>query len=280
MSIPTEFFKMSAGGNDFILFDNRGAAFAGGRFPDLVRRLCARSMSVGADGVILMEASQRADVRARFFNPDGGPTFCGNGGRCAARLAYLCGMAPGRMVVETDRGFHRAEVRGEAVSFEMPEPHGFEADVTIEAAGRRWSGILVDTGVPHFVVLLSEPLDGPIDAIGRALRAHPRFGEEGANVDFVHTTPAGAHTVRTFERGVEAETLACATGGVAGALALAAAGRARSPVPLTTRSGATLLVRFEGDPRRASGVRVEGEARLVFVGHLSEEALRDAGFGS
>lgn len=274
MPTPSEFFKMTAGGNDFILFDNRAAVLAGEGTPDLVRRLCARSMSVGADGVILLESSQRADLRVRFFNPDGGPTFCGNGGRCAARLAYLCGMAPARMVVETDRGFHRAEVRGDEVSFEMPEPHGFEPDVEIEAAGRTWIGTLVDTGVPHYAVLLSEPLEGSIDAIGRALRSHPRFGKDGANVDFVHTSAAGAHTVRTFERGVEGETLACATGCVAAAIALTAARRTRPPVALTTRSGVTLLVRFEGEARRASGVRVEGEARLVFVGHLTEEAVR------
>jgi len=280
MPTPSEFFKMTAGGNDFIVFDNCGAVLAGEGLPDLVRRLCTRAMSVGADGVILLETSQRADLRARFFNPDGGPTFCGNAGRCAARLAYLCGMAPARMVVETDHGFHRAEVRGEEVSFEMPEPHGFEAGVEIESAGRTWSGTRVDTGVPHFVVLLSEPLEGSIDAIGRALRSHPRFGKEGTNVNFVHTTSAGAHTVRTFERGVEAETLACATGCVAAAIALTAAGRARPPVALSTRSGVTLVVRFEGEPQRASGVRVEGEARLVFVGHLAEEEVRGPGAGS
>jgi diaminopimelate epimerase len=279
MPTPSEFFKMTAGGNDFILFDNRSAVLAGEAIADLVRRLCARSMSVGADGVILLESSQRADLRARFFNPDGGPTFCGNGGRCAARLAYLCGMAPARMVVETDRGFHRAEVRGEEVSFEMPEPHGFETGLEIEAAGRKWSGTLVDTGVPHFVVLLPEALEGSIEPIGRVLRSHPRFGSEGANVDFVHTTNVGGHLVRTFERGVEAETLACATGCVAAAIALAAAGRTRPPVALTTRSGAALLVRFEGDPEHASGVRVEGEARLVYVGHLAEGAVHGSGAG-
>lgn len=274
MPMPTEFFKMSAAGNDFILFDNRSGGLAAEGLDGLVRRLCARSTSVGADGVVLLERSQRADVRVRFFNPDGGVTFCGNGGRCAARLAYLNGMAPARMVLESDRGFHRAEVRDADVCFEMPDPCGYDAGVEIEAAGRRWSGVVVDTGVPHFVIRLSDPLEGFIDVPGRAIRSHPRFGPAGVNVDFIHTTSAGAHTVRTFERGVEAETLACATGCVAAALALVADGRARSPVSLTTRSGAVLVIRFEGEPGRASGVRVEGEARLVYVGHLAEEALR------
>jgi len=274
MPMPTEFFKMTAAGNDFILFDNRSGGLAAEGLDGLVRRLCARSTSVGADGVVVLERSQRADVRVRFFNPDGGVTFCGNGGRCAARLAYLNGMAPARMVIESDRGVHRAEVREADVSFEMPDPSGFEAGVDIEAAGRQWSGVAVDTGVPHFAIVLPGPLEGSIDIPGRAIRSHPRFGPAGVNVDFIHTTSAGVHTVRTFERGVEGETLACATGCVAAALTLVSAGRSRPPVSLTTRSGAVLLIRFEGEPGRASGVRVEGEARLVYVGHLAEEASR------
>jgi len=274
MTIPTEFFKMSAAGNDFILFDSRGEDLPVEELGGLVRRLCARSTSVGADGVVVLERSQRADVRVRFFNPDGGPTFCGNGGRCAARLAYLNGIAPARMVIESDRGFHRAEVRGAEVCFEMPDPCGYEAGVVIEAAGRRWSGAIVDTGVPHFVVLLPEPLRDSIEVPGRAIRSHPRFGAAGVNVDFLHTTNSGGHTVRTYERGVEGETLACATGCVAAALVLVSAGHSRPPVALTTRSGEILRIRFEGEPSMASGVRVEGEARLVYVGHLAEEALR------
>jgi diaminopimelate epimerase len=156
----------------------------------------------------------------------------------------------------------------------MPDPRGFEEGVEIEAAGRRWSGAVVDTGVPHFVIMLPVLPEGPIDVPGRAIRSHPRFEPAGVNVDFVHTTSGGEHTVRTFERGVEAETLGCATGCVAAALALVSVGRSRPPVSLTTRSGAVLLIRFEGEPGRASGVRVEGEARLVYVGHLAEEALR------
>lgn len=274
MPMSTEFFKMSAAGNDFILFDNRNGGLAAEGLDGFVRRLCTRSTSVGADGVVLLERSVRADVRVRFFNPDGGVTFCGNGGRCAARLAFLNGMAPARMVIESDRGFHRAEVQGADVSFEMPDPSGYEAGVEITTADRRWSGVVVDTGVPHFVLLLQNPLEGSIDAPGRAIRNHPRFGPAGVNVNFVHTSTEGAHSVRTFERGVEGETLACATGCVAAALTLVAAGRSRSPVSLTTRSGAVLVVRFEGEPHRASGVRVEGEARLVYVGHLADEAVR------
>jgi diaminopimelate epimerase len=269
---PNEFFKMSAAGNDFIMFDNRAGALHADAIGDTVRRLCTRALSVGADGVVLLETSARADIRARFFNPDGGCTFCGNAARCGARFAYLNGLAPARMVVETDLGLHRAEVNGGEVSFELRDPTGFE-EVSVEALARTWRGAFVDTGVPHFVAIEERSTGGSIAAPGRALRFHPRFAPAGVNVDFVHAIDSGRFAIRTYERGVEGETLACGTGCVAAALALSAAGLARSPVSLRTRSGAILRVRFEGDAWRASGVRLEGEARLVYVGHLADEAL-------
>ena len=276
MSVPREFFKMTAAGNDFLLFDNRSLAWPPERWRPLARQVCVRALSVGADGVILLESSLKADVRARFLNPDGEPTFCGNGARCAARLAYLQGWAPARMVVETDRGLHRAEVSGAHVTFEMPLPAGFRG-MEVETPGWTWKGSFVDTGVPHFVVIEAAPREGSIDEPGRALRSHPRFGTGGANVNFVAPRPEGGFAIRTYERGVEAETLACGTGCVAAALTLAHEGRARPPVVLRTRSGWDVGVRFEGSPEDASGVRLEGEARLVFVGQLADEALEELG---
>lgn len=274
MPLPAEFFKMSAAGNDFILFDGRAGTASGEESAELARRLCARALSVGADGLIVVERSERADIRATFYNPDGGLTFCGNGGRCAARLAFLQGMAPARMSVETIKGVLRADILGSDVSFEMPTPTGLEEAVSVETAGGVWNGLRVDTGVPHFVTFVDAPMRGAIGPIAIPLRRHPRFGPEGANVNFVHAGESGEWVIRTFERGVEAETLACATGCTAAALALAIAGRARPPIALRTRSGRTITIRFEGDPRRAAGLRVEGEARLVFVGHLADEAVR------
>jgi diaminopimelate epimerase len=241
---------------------------------DYVRRLSTRALSVGADGVIVVERSNRADIRVTFYNPDGGLTFCGNGGRCAARLAYLQGMAPARMTVETVKGVLRADILGSDVSFEMPAPSGLEEGVTVEADGRAWRGLRVDTGVPHFVTFLDQPIPGAIEPLAVPLRRHARFGPEGTNVNFVHHAASGEYFIRTYERGVEAETLACATGCTAAALALAIEGGARPPISLRTRSGSTITVRFEGDPRQAAGMRVEGEARLVFVGHLADEAVR------
>jgi len=269
-----EFFKMTAGGNDFILFDNRAGVLGPDGLRDFIRRVTTRALSVGADGVILLEKTPGADVRARFFNPDGTPTFCGNGARCVARLAYLKGIAPARLTVETDVMRHRAEVKGAEVSFEMRDPQRFDDGIEVEVNGERLSGAFVDTGVPHFVLFRQPPPKEPIDPLGRLLRSHPRFAPEGVNVDFVRPIDGGAYSIRTFERGVEGETLACGTGCVAAAVAAAAAGHAASPVRFVTRSGEPIRVRFEGDPRRASGVRLEGEARLVYVGHLTEESVR------
>ncbi len=270
----TEFFKMSAGGNDFIVFDDRDGRLQHAGLPALVRHLCTRSLSVGADGVIIVEPSARAHVRARFYNPDGGETFCGNGARCAARLAYLQGLAPARMTVETTLMTHQAEVRGAEVMFGMRDPAGLEEEVAMVVEGETLHGTFVDTGVPHFVVFREFPATQSIERLGRAIRTHARFAPAGTNVNFVHLRPDGALAIRTFERGVEAETLACGTGAVAAALAAAVTGAAAPPVRLVTRSGEILKVVFAGDPRRARGVRLDGAARLVYVGQLTEEAAR------
>jgi len=269
-----EFFKMSAAGNDFILFDNRSGTLRRDDFPDLVRRLCTRALSVGADGVILLGSSTVAHVRVSFFNPDGAPTFCGNGARCASRLAYLQGIAPARMTVETAVMVHRAEVKGALVSFEMRDPQGFDDAVEVRTGNETIRGSFVDTGVPHFVVFRAIPDHDSIHDLGRVLRMHPRFAPSGTNVNFVEPGGDGVLAIRTYERGVEGETLACGTGCVAAAIAAVASGKAEAPVSLRTRSGALVRVRFEGPPKRASGVRLEGEARLVYVGQLTEEATQ------
>jgi len=270
----TEFFKMTAGGNDFLVFDNRQVILSPDQIGDFVRRVCTRALSVGGDGVILLEGSRQADVRARFFNPDGRPTFCGNGARCAARIAYLKGMAPARMTIETDLMVHQAEVRGPEVSFEMRDPQRFDAGVEVEAGGETFRGTFVDTGVPHFVVFRAVRSEESMETLGGALRSHPRFAPAGVNVNFVQSTAEGGLAIRTFERGVEGETLACGTGCVAAALAAVAARRGRSPISLTTRSGEVIRVQFDGQPPQVSRVRLEGGARLVYVGHLTEEAIR------
>src|SRR5262249_5733757 len=147
-----EFFKMSGGGNDFIVIDNRTLVVRPEAAPELVRRMTVRALSVGADGVVFIEDSRIADFRATFFNPDGQTTFCGNAGRCVSRLAYLMGLVGPRMRVETTRMVHDAVVEGERVQFSMPAPQRLKTGQTLELDGTSLPFAILDTGVPHVVV--------------------------------------------------------------------------------------------------------------------------------
>jgi len=262
---------MSGSGNDFILVDNRRRLVPAGAGAELARRLCPRGRSVGADGLILLGRSRGAHFAWEFFNADGSEAaMCGNGARCAARYAHLRGIAPARMSFETGAGLVRAEVLGERVRIRLAPPQGYRARVPLAAAGRRFAPAFVVVGVPHAVVRVEDLEAVPVAAWGRALRRHAAFAPAGANVNFYR--PAGAHrlAVRTYERGVEGETLACGTGAVAVALAAAAAGHARSPVSVLTRGGEELGVHFRRRGSTFSEVLLEGGAAVVYEGRTRE----------
>ena len=269
-----EFFKMSAGGNDFILVDNRSTQVRSEAIPDLVRRISVRALSVGADGVIFLEPSRVADFRASFYNPDGLPTFCGNGGRCASRLAYLMGIVGPRMRVETIRMIHDATVEGERVLFAMPEAVRVRTGLKLRVDDQVLDAASIDTGVPHIVVFREAPHSVSIAELGRKIRFHPELGQEGANANFVMVVDQNTLAIRTYERGVEGETLSCGTGCVAAALVTASLGMTSSPVACWTRSGVTLSVHFRGEAGAFSQLVLEGDARLIYQGNLSSEATR------
>jgi len=269
-----EFFKMSGGGNDFIVVDNRSAHVRTEAMPDLVRRISVRALSVGADGVIFLESSPVGDFRATFFNPDGKTTFCGNGGRCVSRLAYLMGAVGPRMRVETIKMVHDASVEGERVKFAMPPALRFRSGMELKVEEEVIEAAFIDTGVPHLVVFREFPHSVSIQDLGRRLRFHPDLGPEGANVNFVMSVDEHTLAIRTYERGVEGETLSCGTGCVAAALVSASLGFARSPVACWTRSGVTLAVLFRGAAGAYSQILLEGDARLIYQGNLSTEATR------
>ena len=269
-----EFFKMSAGGNDFILVDNRSTQVRSEAIPDLVRRISVRALSVGADGVIFLEPSRVADFRATFFNPDGHPTFCGNGGRCASRLAYLMGMVGPRMRVETTKMVHDATVEGERVQFSMPPALRLRTGLKLSVDDQVLDAAFMDTGVPHAVVFKEAPHSVSITELGRKIRSHFELGQEGANANFVMVVDEHTLALRTYERGVEGETLSCGTGCVAAALVTASLGMTRSPVACWTRSGVTLSVHFRGGAGAFTHIVLEGDARLIYQGNLSSEATR------
>lgn len=267
------FWKMSGSGNDFIVVDNRRGLVATDAGAALARRLCQRNFSIGADGLILIERSREADFAWRFFNADGSePAMCGNGGRCAARFAYLKGIAPVRMRFMTGAGLIRAAVKGDRVKLQLPLPYGYRERVAVEVDGRRFDPGFLVVGVPHAVVPAAALEEIPVARWGRALRNDPAFGPAGANVNFFHVDGPRRLRVRTYERGVEDETMACGTGSVATALVAAAAGLVRSPVTVTTSGGEDLMVYFR---RRRGGeygeVYLEGKADVIYEGRTWEE---------
>ena len=269
-----EFFKMSGGGNDFIVIDNRSMVVRAETVPDLVRRITVRALSVGADGVILMETSRIADFRATFFNPDGQTTFCGNGGRCVSRLAYLMGLVGPRMRVETTKMVHDVVVEGERVQFSMPPAHRLLTGLRLQVDDESLEAASIDTGVPHAVILKDTSHAVSIQEIGRKIRHLPELGPEGANANFVMVVDEHTLAVRSYERGVEGETLSCGTGCVAAALVTSSLGMTRSPVSCWTRSGVTLSVHFKGASGAYSKIVLEGDARLIYQGNLGSEATR------
>jgi diaminopimelate epimerase len=270
-----EFTKMSGCGNDFILIDNRDGLLDESSLPELVLGICRRRLSVGADGVILIERSARADFRWRFFNADGSTgEMCGNGARCAARFAVIRGIAGGRMRFETEAGLIAAWVDGAQVRVKLTEPGELMLERPLELSGVEWRIATVNTGVPHVVVRVADLEAVDVVSVGREIRRHPDFAPAGTNVNFLGVAADGGLAIRTYERGVEDETLACGTGAVAGALVAAAAFGVGSPVSLRTRSGEVLTVHFSRRDGRFGDIFQEGPARLVFAGRLHEEAWR------
>jgi len=265
------FWKMSGSGNDFIVVDNRRRKVDSARGAGLARALCPRRLSVGADGLILIERSQRADFAWRFFNADGSEAaMCGNGGRCAARFAFLKGIAPEKMCFETGAGLIRAEVKDGRVKLQLPDPHGYREKIPLRVEGRKVEPGFAVVGVPHAVIAVDDIEKAPVETVGRALRRHREFGPAGTNVNFYHVAGPRSIRVRTYERGVEGETLACGTGSVATAMIAAAAGTVKSPVSLRTRGGETLTVYFRRRGEAFTGVYLEGGAQLVYEGKTRE----------
>ncbi|NJD67880.1 MAG: diaminopimelate epimerase [candidate division NC10 bacterium] len=267
------FVKMSGSGNDFILIDNR-AGHLDIEPRTLAERLCRRRISVGADGLILVAPSSTADFRMRIFNADGSEAeMCGNGGRCVARFAEMLGIAAPDMAFDTLAGTIRARVNGDRVTLQISRPHGMRLRLSIDVDGVSYEIHSINTGVPHAVLLCSDLEAVPVRTLGRAIRFHPAFQPAGTNVDFVAVADGHALAIRTYERGVEDETLACGTGTVASALISAELGLVSSPVQVQVRSGEILTVSFTGPDYQE--VFFEGEVRLVYQGELMADAFKD-----
>jgi len=265
------FFKMSGSGNDFIIIDNRA-----GRWSHLegafVKAACARTTGIGADGLIFIEPSRTCDFIWRFYNSDGSQAeMCGNGGRCAARFAVLRGIAGQSLKFETIAGVVRAEVKGTRVKIQLPPPASLELKRDIVVDGTPLLVHSVTVGVPHVVQFVEDIEAVAVKALGAKLRFHDMFKPAGTNVNFVITTARNTLKIRTYERGVEDETLACGTGSVASALVACVLGKASSPVSMHTRGGEVLTVYVEESNPPFRNVYLEGEATVVCEGDLWDE---------
>ncbi|HYH18264.1 MAG TPA: diaminopimelate epimerase [Azospirillum sp.] len=268
---PVHFTKMHGCGNDFVLIDDRAARFAGMESRMAVT-LCDRRFGIGADGLILLRRPGRAGAGLTmvFVNRDGlVGEMCGNGARCLAAFARRCGADGERLVIDTPAGLVTAAFDGALVRLSMTEPRVLDPDVRIEAGGRTLSFMAVDSGPPHAVTFVdAAALDGvDVDAVGRAVRHHPAFAPRGVNVNFAAVRDGRLH-MRTYERGVEAETLACGTGAVACAAAASLRGVLDPPVTVVTRSGAPLTVSFRHGGGHFADVVLTGPAAFVATGTL------------
>jgi diaminopimelate epimerase len=270
------FFKMTGSGNDFVFLDGRvqpPAAWTASR----IVAACDRRTGIGADGLAILTPEGADGVRMHFFNADGGRAdMCGNAALCSTRLAARLGMArPERMCLLTDAGTLETRCIGPGDMAEIRLPDGVRAerveDIPLEP-GELWMGF-AKVGVPHLVIRVRDVDEVDLDRRGAELRRHPRLGAAGANANFVSAPRAsdGPWRIRTFERGVEGETLACGTGTAAAALTLAARGEAQLPVPFVSRGGAPLAVAAElGADGAAANLWLTGQGRLVFEGSWRE----------
>ncbi len=260
---------MQGSGNDFILIDNRRNVLKGKNLKDLAMTVCNRHYSVGADGLIVIVPSRKADFKWRFFNADGSEAgMCGNGSRCAARFALIKKIAKKDMAFETLAGIIHAQVKTNTVRVQLTGAAGLRMNIAVPLESGIRMGHFIDTGVPHLVYLSKDIDNEDVDRVGRTTRYHDLFKPAGTNVNFVQIQNKHKLRIRTYERGVEAETLACGTGSVAGALIAGALGAVFSPVEVQTFAGEKLMVSFERRAEEFTDLHLEGKAEVICEGLL------------
>lgn len=262
------FTKMNGAGNDFVLLDNRSGDLQ--LSADAIARMCDRHRGVGADGVLLLEcAANGADFRMRYYNSDGGEAeMCGNGARCFARYANRVAGPLEKVSFETPAGMIGAAIEGELVRLRMSDPTDLRANVEIPLSGRTVHAHFVNSGVPHVVIPVDDLESADVHGIGSAVRQHELFAPKGTNVNFLQRRGERQIAIRTYERGVEAETLACGTGVVASALIFATTENVNGPIRVHVRGGDELSVDFEKSGEHFTNVTLTGPADFVFDGTI------------
>jgi len=262
------FTKMSGAGNDFVMIDNRSGEVHLNSAQ--IAHICDRHRGIGADGILLLEKARNgADFQMRYFNSDGGEAeMCGNGARCFARFAHKIANAPAKISFQTPAGVIAAELHDELVTLQMTPPADLQLNISLPTAGKTKTVHFINTGVPHVVVPVTKIDDVDVRRDGAAIRHHQMFSPKGANVNFLEKRGSKEVAIRTYERGVENETLACGTGVVASALIFAAIENAGGPIGVVVRSGSELMVSFDRINNRFRNVMLTGPAEFVFEGTI------------
>lgn len=264
------FWKMNGAGNDFVVLDNRDNALS--LSGEQIARLCQRQRGIGADGLLAVEPAENgADFRMRYYNADGGEAeMCGNGARCFARFVnFLSGGNLAKTTFETMAGVIEAEFQGDQVRIQLSTPHGLALNETLDLDGVSHTVHSLNTGVPHAVVFVDDLTKVEVRRFGAAMRYHTHFAPKGTNANFAQVIEPGHIAIRTYERGVEDETLACGTGMVACALIHHELSGAPSPIRVRVAGGDTLEIGFtKTGPGQYTGVTLFGPADFTFAGTL------------
>ncbi len=268
MSRYIKFTKMEGAANDFIVVDNRK-----GQFPARARTiqlLCDRKRGIGSDGILLVEPSKVADFRMRFFNPDGGEVeMCGNGARCISRFAYELGAAGQHATFETPAGLIQAWLDDEEVRIQLGDPKEQNLFEEITLSDGKHTVHDVNTGVPHAIVFVRDLGKIDVQKLGAEIRYHKIYQPKGTNANFVKVTGKHSVEIRTYERGVEGETLACGTGVTAAAIAAHFVYQLLPPIRVRTHGGDVLEVDFKRGDKTVHDVTLKGPAKFVFEGEIS-----------
>ncbi|MDO9028401.1 MAG: diaminopimelate epimerase [Candidatus Roizmanbacteria bacterium] len=276
-NMEIEFTKIEGAGNDFILIDNRSGLY---KFPltEFARVVCHRHNGIGADGLIVLEKSKKADFKMRYLNSDGSEGgMCGNGGRCVAQFGLLGDEKKHSLQFEALDHIYKAERAGQNIRLWMKNPIDLKRNIKIFYQDHEFRMDYINTGAPHTAIFLTDlpgylynKLDSiEILPIGKYVRYHPNYAPEGTNVNFIETSLNRKISIRTYERGVEGETMACGTGSVASAILAALKFDWQSPVEVLTKSNFKLIVHFKRENNIIFDVILEGPARVVFSGKFN-----------
>jgi len=263
-----EFYKYSGSGNDFIVIDNRKKILKGKKVFSFTKEICNRKEGVGADGVLLVENSSKADFKMRIINADGSEAeMCGNGARCIAAFAYYdLKIVKKDMKFETLAGIISGTIKKNSVKVKLTKPFDLKKDIEIKYKGKKFNLFFLNTGVPHAVLFFNDISGINVKDMGSFIRYHKTFAPAGTNVNFVQIIDKHYILVRTYERGVEDETLACGTGSTASAILSSIVKGTESPVKIKTTGGEILKVYFSINNNDILEAYLEGKVRKIFRG--------------